>query len=98
MFRLRSNEEELVKKYLTINKMKAAKQDTQFEFQNVDTKFEKISQDQDMVLDKLTYLEKELQNYITMNNIQPGNYGRPINQQNILTKCQDMTRKVNYFI
>lgn len=92
---LRSNEEELVKKYQTINKMKAANHDTQFEFQNVDSKFEKISGDQDLVLEKLTFLEKELQNYVTVNNIQPGNYGRPINQQNILTKCQDMTRKVN---
>ena len=77
--------------------MKAANHDTQFEFQNVDSKFEKISGDQDLVLEKLTFLEKELQNYVTVNNIQPGNYGRPINQQNILTKCQDMTRKVGFW-
>jgi hypothetical protein len=91
---LRGNEEELVKKYLTIGSMKHAFEDTMRDYQQVDDNFEKINKDQDNIAKKLEVLEKEIDNQIK-SDPRFANLDKPGGQQNILTKCQEMTKKVS---
>merc|ERR1711935_866250 len=77
---LRSNEEELVKKYLTIGSMKHAFDDTMRDYKQVDDNFEKINKDQDNIAKKLEVLEKEIDNQIK-SDPKFSNLGKPGSQQ-----------------
>ena len=91
---LRANEDEQVTKHYTIQALRTAYNDTNLEYNHVEQTLNKISGDQDSNLNKLDILERELENHMKSKGINPNQQYKPVNQQNILTKCQEMNKKV----